>query len=102
MNRHLSPRSVERIMLAASRVQTTTHREAAIIGGAVNSLLRTQKFDLRYIQHAAHASMLWAQHEGWCTPGLLTDPSKPTDEEVRTMVAKLRAEYDPDTGKAAR
>ncbi len=108
MLRPLNERSVQRVMLAASSVETTTHREAAILGGAVSALLRTGTLDMRFIQHATHAALLWGQRtEKWMHAeypqmdvGAIPDASYPTEGEVRVMVAKFRDKYDPGSPNA--
>ncbi len=100
--RKLDPRTVERIMLAASKVDCASHREAAILGGIVNSLVGTGHLNLGYATHAASAAMEMARSlmnkwQGTLGPWplLLPDASPPTEAELRDMCARWRDQYDP-------
>lgn len=90
--------AVSRIMLAASEVETTSHREAAVLGGIVASLIDRFRFDVKYIQHHTAAALDWARRMELQFPqtfrqGGVPDASMPTEGEIKDVAKRFRDKY---------
>lgn len=104
----LSQRTISRILAAANEVETTTNREAAILGAIVASLTTRWRFDMNYIQHHTAASLDWAKGieltaprititdgtgSGMFGTGNTPDASKPSESEVKAITTMFRDKY---------
>ena len=94
----LNQSTANRIMLAASEVETTNHREAAVLGGIVVSLVDQRRFDVRYIQHHTTAALEWARRMEMQFPqtfrqGGVPDASMPTEDEIKGVAKRFRDKY---------
>lgn len=111
--RPMDSRSRERVLLAASSVETTSHRDAAILGAIVNAMLGPRRLDLQFIRHATQAIIEWARvveqqfvedfadwAPGGMSSGQMPDASFPTDRDIRSVLRRFWKFYDPGSPTA--
>jgi hypothetical protein len=93
------PRTIERVMKAASEVEADTNREAAILGGIVRSLTDTGHLKITYVQHYAAEAVRYFAKDIALTRER-PDDSRPTTAEVKRVARKFIERYDPGRGGA--
>lgn len=94
MSKKRDPRTVERVLMAASEVVTDSLREAAILGGIVRSLLDTGHLRISFVRHYAPQVIGFFAVNGDLYRERV-DTSTPTDQEIKRVASRFLDKYDP-------
>lgn len=88
------PRTIERVMMAAGEVETSSCREAAILGGIVRSLIDTGHLKITFVQHYTAEAV---RHFASDIAGTSERPntSRPGSAEIKKVARKFLDRYDP-------
>lgn len=94
-NKPMNHEQRQRVLWAAERTETSTSREAAILGGIVRCAMDTGHFSEAYVRHYCPQALLWFIRDLQLFGGQRIDTREPSNSEIAMVLARFQAIYKP-------